>query len=240
MLDMGQPPTAATQSTADFVRTLIPAENGPPTRHTAHYDLATIRSLIGTGTANFQIGAATVADLPIILGLIEEAKAWLVTKGTSQWSSDLPDKAGRKRSDRVKSSLEEGATWLAWFVCPEEEIPVATVTIEKNVNPNVWPDADVERDSAAYLSRLVTARAFSGLRTGTAMLDWACEYAAREHGAKLIRIDVWTDNYPLHYYYREQGFEPCDPCPDPAYPSRARFQKATSDTNGRGPRLVQV
>lgn len=234
MLDMRKTPPATGPSTVEIVRTLIEAEQASGTRQPAPYDLATITRQSDTGAAELQIRRATVEDRPVILGLIEEAKAWLKTKGTDQWSTDWPDKDGRRRSDRVEISLKEETTWLVWFVSENEKTAVATVTIEKNATPGVWPDSEVSGEPAAYLSRLVTAREFAALGIGAALLDWACAYAAREFEAKVIRIDVWTDNYALHEYYKDQGFHEAGLCPNEDYPSRALFYKYTSDIKAHG------
>ena len=168
-------------------------------------------------------------DLPTILHLLEEAKVWLRTKGTDQWSTDSPDKDGRTRSARVECSLKEDKTWLVYFSFRgSRNIPVATVTIERTVNTDIWTQPEKIAERAVYLSRLVTARNFSGLQIGNALIDWACDHAVREYDAKWIRIDVWTRNRALHRYYRQRGFVSCGLCPDKSYPARALFQRPTS------------
>ena len=87
-------------------------------------------------------------------------------------------------------------------------------------------------DSAAYLSRLVVARRFAGLRIGAALLNWACDYARHQYEAELVRIDVWTRNFALHSYYLAQGFQRQEYCRDTSYPSGARFQRPTSEELG--------
>jgi ribosomal protein S18 acetylase RimI-like enzyme len=105
---------------------------------------------------------------------------------------------------------------------------VAAVTIEPKANPLVWDRPGDLDDSAAYLSRLVVARRFAGLRIGADLLNWACDYARDKHKAELVRIDVWTGNFALHSYYRAQGFQQQEYCRDTSYPSGARFQRSTS------------
>jgi len=69
---------------------------------------------------------------------------------------------------------------------------------------------------------------YAGWGLGAELIDWAGLRARREYGAKWIRIDVWTTNTALHGYYLKRGFEPCGSCANPAYPSRALFQKPVS------------
>ncbi len=241
MLDQKKSPRPpAARSTVDIVRSLVAAGEILQVHRLTLAQRAAVKLRADTGIAELQIRAATMDDLPIILGLIEEAKGWLRTKGTDQWSTDWPDGSGKNRSDRVAASLAGGRTWLVWFAAGNEKTPAATVTVEESASPAVWPELTADDEKAAYLSRLVTARKFSGLGIGAALLDWSCTFAARKHQAKLIRIDVWTDNYTLHDYYKEQGFRPAGFCPNVTYPSRARFEKFTSDTDGSGSELSEA
>lgn len=183
---------------------------------------------------------AVLSDLDTILGLISEAKEWLRFRGTDQWSTDWPDHDGRRRNDRVVHSIKEGKTWLVWQ--PAETsgaIPVGTVTIEEQANPHVWTDPEVTDEPAVYLSRLVTARAFGGLQIGSAVIEWAGKRGARSHGARHIRIDVWTTNHALHRYYQRRGFRACGSCPDETYPSRALFGRPAL-MQGWGPPVIGI
>jgi ribosomal protein S18 acetylase RimI-like enzyme len=218
------------------IEQVSPAERETPCiQPMAPDDLRAARDLISEGRLSLSVGLATPDDRSAVLGLISEAKEWLGTKGTDQWSTDWLDRDGRTRNDRVKCSLKEDKTWLVWFTLEGERIPVATVTIENSANRDIWAAADAR---AVYLSRLVTARSFSGLHIGTALIDWACTRAISRYGADLVRIDVWTDNCALHDYYKMRGFRSCGYCPDKKYPSRALFEKPTSELNGIGPKLI--
>lgn len=232
MLDTMRTP-AKGHGTLHIERTFLALVRAADAPHIDTSELASMARQVSEGTARIEIGRAKIEDLDVIVGLIEEAKAWLRTKGTDQWSSDWLDQDGRGRGARVENSIKEEATWLVWFVSPHRKIPMATVTIETKANPDVWTDPAVAGAPAAYLSRLITGRRFSGLGIGAALIEWACAYVAREYRAKLIRIDVWTDNYELHEYYRKQGFESCGECPNVLYPSRALFQKPTSGGTAR-------
>jgi GNAT superfamily N-acetyltransferase len=194
-------------------------------------------SLVRRGKLSLDIRCAVDSDLPAVLELIDEAKLWLTTKKTNQWSKDWADQKGRKRSDRVQGSVLQGTTWIATVVYENQLYAVATVTIEANGNPLVWDrpgDLDV---SAVYLSRLVVARRFADLKIGAALLNWACDYAWRRYRAELVRIDVWTRNFALHKYYRAQKFRWQGYCQDTLYTSRARFQRPTSKKARRVPQI---
>jgi GNAT superfamily N-acetyltransferase len=207
-------------------------------------DLATdervrVRELISSRELSLQVKEANLEDFPIISGMVDDAKVWLRTKETDQWSTDWLDKDGRNRNDRMKCSIKEGKTRLASVSYHGARIPVATATIEESEKRDIWEDNPYAADGRAlYLSRLVTARGLSGLRIGSAMIDWACKYAARVCGADWIRIDVWTDNSALHKYYMNEGFLSCGDCPDVTYPSRALFERSTSKVMGIGPEVA--
>lgn len=192
--------------------------------------------------APLYVRLATPADLGVIKKMINDARARLKDIGTDQWSTDWPDENGHKRDDRIVRSLTQGTTWLALHV-PQHRtalraIPVATVSIDKAANSQVWADLNAS-ERALYLSRLVIAEGFSGLHIGTAILDWAARYGAREYRAQWIRIDVWTTNFALHAYYQKRGFQRCGLVPDLSYPARSRFQRPTARQLGDGPRVIE-
>jgi GNAT superfamily N-acetyltransferase len=200
-----------------------------------------LRRWIREGKLRPSIRVADVADKDAILDLIEEAKQWLPTKGTTQWSSDWKDGGGLGRGERVAHSLKDGTTWLVYVPFRAGELALGTVTIEDNSDSRVWSDRPSGTRRCAYLSRLVTARDFAGLDIGTAVIDWACRWASQEYDARHIRIDVWTDNYELHKYYRKHGFRPRGLCLDESYPSRARFERRTGRrTWRRVPRIQRT
>jgi hypothetical protein len=202
-------------------------------------DRVRVRELISSRQLSLQVKEAELEDFPIISGMVDEAKEWLKTKDTDQWSTDWLDKDGRNRNDRMKVSIKEGKTRLAWASHGRLRIPVATVTIEEDAKRDLWRNNRyAAKGRAAYLSRLVTARGFSGLRIGSAMIDWACIYASHTFGADWLRIDVWTDNNALHDYYKNEEFQPCGLCRDVTYPSRQLFQRSTSKVRGIGPEVA--
>jgi RimJ/RimL family protein N-acetyltransferase len=186
-----------------------------------------LRQQIRQGTRSLRVRPARMADQDAILEMIEEAKQWLPTIGTDQWSTDWKDDEGAGRSERVAHSLKDGTTWLIFVPFREQELPIATVTIEYNIDSKVWSGVRAGSRRCAYLSRLVTTRDFAGLNIGAAVIDWACEYADEAFDAKRLRIDVWTTNHRLHDYYRNLGFRPRGYLDDMNYPSCARFDRRT-------------
>ena len=166
---------------------------------------------------------ATASDYLNILGLIDAAAKWLPSKGTDQWATPWPDE--RRRNTRVLDDLLDGKTWLAL----DGATVAATITIDP-VDNGVWP-ADKRTEPAVYVRRMIVNRRYAGLEVGARLLDWVSDVAVREHQSHWIRVDVWTTNLDLHEYYRTQGFVEAglrDLDDEPGYPSRALFQRSTS------------
>ena len=166
-------------------------------------------------------------DLDAVSGLVRQAAEWLRTsKDTDQWARPWPDRIHHR--ERMVNDLLKGKTWLVW----DGETAVATITVDTdepadlNDKP-VWPERERHR-SALYVRRVVVARTYSGSGLGAALLDWAADVAERDHGAELIRIDVWTTNLELHAYYEGQRFTRLrgrDPVEITGYPSQALFER---------------
>jgi len=169
-----------------------------------------------------KITLATASHLDAVLGLIDEAAAWLRTKDTDQWEAPWPDRASRDL--RVLRGLQNGKTWIVW----DGNIAAATITITTRRNNAVLarPACTANlAERAVFVHRLITSRKYAGLGLGAELINWAGLRGGREYGAKWIRIDVWRTNTGLHDYYTSKGFKPCGICEDPDYPSGALFEK---------------
>jgi GNAT superfamily N-acetyltransferase len=170
-----------------------------------------------------------------VIGLIDDAAAWLRLKDTNQWEEPWPDRV--ERDARVRRGLDGGKTWLVWD--DSAHIAAATVTVARQANPKVWPpSACLSRSPAVYIHRLVTRRTYAGLGIGAELIDWVGLRAAEQYGAESIRIDVWTSNRALHEYYEKRGFVYYGNCTDPTYPSGALFQKPIADIEPRNTGLL--
>jgi GNAT superfamily N-acetyltransferase len=172
-----------------------------------------------------RLAEPTAEHLDAILGLVEDARGWLWTKGTDQWAVPWPDE--KARDARVLRGLQNAKTWIVW----EGDIPAATATITTKKNAAVWSKPACTCDlaeRAVFVHRLIAARKYAGRGLGAELIDWAGLRGQRLYGAKWIRIDVWSTNEKLHDYYQQRGFEPCGFCADTGYPSGALFQKPVS------------
>jgi GNAT superfamily N-acetyltransferase len=166
----------------------------------------------------YTIRPATVSRQATVIGLIEEAAAWLRGKDTDQWARPWPDE--ERRNARVRLGLERGETWIVW----DGDVAAATMTICREANPDVW--GKMAGDDALYIHRLVVGRPYAGRDLGGVMIDWAVQRQCAVRPVEWVRVDVWTTNSHLHDYYERQGFVRCGTCADPLYPSGALFQKS--------------
>jgi GNAT superfamily N-acetyltransferase len=182
----------------------------------------------GDMTEHLWIRRGTAADSTTIIRLINEAAAWLASMGTDQWAAPWPSRD--ERDGRVARGLDSGDTWM---IEDDDGRPVATITSRGTGNDQLWDPGEL-REPAVYVSRLVVTRSYAGSGIGSALIDWAGIRAAREWGARWIRIDVWTTNRALHNYYEKRGFEYVRTCPydRKTYPSSVLFQKSTSEADG--------
>jgi hypothetical protein len=197
---------------------------------------------LATISAPLYMRRARREDLNTIKKMIDDAKERLWELGTDQWSTDWPDKFGRRRIDRMVSSIKDGKTWLAEFRSRDASlptmIPAATVTVEDTGSKTVWTEAELAACRAVYLGRLIVAEGLAGFHIGAAITDWVGRRGAKRCDADKIRIDVWTDNKALHTYYEKRGFEDAGLVPDPDYPARQRYARDTSYDSGLGPFIL--
>jgi GNAT superfamily N-acetyltransferase len=141
-------------------------------------------------------------DVPAVLGLLDEAVAWLVALGrTGQWGND-PASLDPQRHEMVRAWVDEGGLYLAEI----EGAPVGALAIGSA--PAYVPSIT---GSELYIGLLVTARARKGLRIGARLLDHASEVAAGRDKT-LLRVDCYSgDDRALVRYYESQGFVATDP-----------------------------
>lgn len=196
---------------------------------------------VSVGRYPFALRLAAPGDFDDVHGLVREAAEWLRTsKDTDQWENPWPDRVGHR--ERILNDLIKGKTWIVW----DGATAAATITVDTeepldlNEQP-VWP-ARRRHEPALYVRRVIVRRGYAGLELGAALLDWAAEVAGRDHGAALIRVDVWTTNTDLHAYYRRQDFVRCpgrDPRELADYPSQALFEREVDRSRSGYTRLFR-
>jgi GNAT superfamily N-acetyltransferase len=148
--------------------------------------------------ATFRIRTGSAADAPAVVGLFDEAVAWLVARGQEgQWGttpwSQRPELVARThawaRGDGLRIAQEDG-----------DATPVGALVLGAHP-PHVEPIDEPE----AYVEALVSSRAHAGRRIGAQLVASAAE-EARDAGAAVLRVDCWAGAPPLVAWYERQGF----------------------------------
>ena len=163
------------------------------------------------------------SDLPRLVELRNQSKAWLAAHGSDQWQNPWPNHEAMV--ERLQASIDAGETWM---VFDDQDQPVATLALDRYADPQLWTPEEREQP-AFYLHRLIVDRAHAGRGYGTRLLDWACDHAAAE-AALWVRIDVWTTNMPLQRYYLAHGFQHVRTLELTDCPSGALFQRLALPT----------
>jgi ribosomal protein S18 acetylase RimI-like enzyme len=135
---------------------------------------------------------ATAEELPLVASILDEATAYVATKGYPQWPTPFP--------------VEEIAPACAaqeLFVV-EEDAEVAAVFVLVWDDPRFWGERPPD---AAYLHKLAVRRRFAHRGLGVAIVRWA-EDQARAAGRPYLRLDCLRDNPWIRSFYEGLGFEP--------------------------------
>jgi ribosomal protein S18 acetylase RimI-like enzyme len=153
-----------------------------------------------TDQLDTDLGPLTVAparggELAVVLGIVDEAAAWLTARGIRQWASPQPP----HERDKVRREIARGQVYLA-RVQPDGRA-VGTLRFEWD-EPDLWPD---DPAGGGYVHTLATRPEARGLGVGARLLDWAGEHI-RAHGRDRVRLDCWAENPPLCRYYERLGF----------------------------------
>lgn len=142
---------------------------------------------------DFEIRSAGSEALPAFIALAEEAAAWLWARGIRQWKpggirakeAELLDKLGQ---GRLVTAITEGETVAGCLLT--------------QLAPPQWRGREA---AAAYLERLVVARAHAGRGLAQAIVA-ASEALVRQDGLDTLRLDCWAGNEVLKTLYRGLGF----------------------------------
>lgn len=130
---------------------------------------------------------ATLDQVDAVLGVLNEAAAWLQNQGITQWPT-------RFDPSWIEEAILHGETWLV----EADSATGGTVTVDWS-DP-VWGDACGD---AAYIHRMAVRRRCRGL--GSVILAWAAEMA-RRHNRSALRLDCVASNDRLRAYYETAGF----------------------------------
>ena len=154
---------------------------------------------------------ATTGDIPVILDIYREARAFMRTTGNlTQWPDTYPSLAD------IEADLQEQAL----YVCTRNNEVLAVFYLVAGPDPTyehiegAWLD-----DEPYHVVHRIAARA--GSHAGRHALTWACNTVGN------LRIDTHEDNAPMRRLLTNLGFEECgtivcnDGTPRVAYQRRA-------------------
>jgi RimJ/RimL family protein N-acetyltransferase len=148
------------------------------------------------GKSNLSIRVGGSEDEPILLGLFDEAIAWLVARGqTGQWGSAPYSSrpAGIEQVHRLAG--DEGLR-----IAERAGQPVGALVI--GPAPGYVPPADCEE---LYIQLLLTSRAHAGQQIGTRLIERAVT-EARQRACEQLRVDCWAGAPGLIAWYERHGF----------------------------------
>jgi hypothetical protein len=140
-----------------------------------------------------RVAAADQRDLPLAAGILDDASAWLESRGLTCWPRPFPVAS-------LEADQARGATYLAW----EGAVAVGTFSLYWTDVP-FWGRRPDERPGyAGYLHKLAVRRGHPGL--GRLLLDLA-QTIAKAEGAAVLRLDCIAGKEDLRGYYEAAGFE---------------------------------
>ena len=135
-------------------------------------------------------------DAPWLLGLFDEAVAWMVARGqTEQWGS-RPWSENPTAVARVEGLAGGGGLRVA------ELDGEAVGALVVGGRPAHVPPVDRPE---LYIELLLTSRRHAGRQVGSRLVRVAVD-EARAGGLELLRVDCWAGAPSLVAWYRRQGF----------------------------------
>ncbi|HKF74893.1 MAG TPA: GNAT family N-acetyltransferase [Candidatus Dormibacteraeota bacterium] len=127
-------------------------------------------------------------DVEEVAAILEEAAAWLRSRGIDQWPARWPRSwlAARIREAECYLALRDGRA-------------AGTLSLQRSDLP-IWGERPPD---ALYVHRLAVRRRDAGL--GRRLLTWA-EQAAAATGRRYLRLDCLAENRQLTAYYERAGY----------------------------------
>jgi len=139
------------------------------------------------------IRQATTPDAQAVSDILQEAAAWLISRGQPLWQT------GELAADSIQADVTNGNFWLA----TADGCPAGCVKFQLQ-DELFWPD--VPSDDSAFIHRLAVRRQFAGGEISTALLTWAKGHAAAL-GRSWLRLDTVADRPTLRAVYERFGFQ---------------------------------
>lgn len=161
----------------------------------------------------YHVRAAGEEDVDAVVGLRRHAEDWLRAAGIEQWTRS--DYGARV----VKGWIGAGSTFV---VETEDSEIIGSLSLDAG-DPTFWTEEEM-RAPALYLYKFIIRSDHRGTGLGDVLLDWSC-YRTEMAGGLWLRLDCWRDNFGLHKYYLDRGFQYLTTRTDPVRMSGALFER---------------
>ena len=142
------------------------------------------------------VRGAQASDLEVIIDILEQAEAWLTSKGIDQWTPGVH----RQYAQQFAAAIDKGLV----FVAERSEGQIVASVVLSWSTDKLWPMPEVD---AGYVSKLTVRRDISGYAVGLALLRWV-ERKVISVGRKYVRLDCLAGNHRLCKYYEDAGYTP--------------------------------
>lgn len=139
------------------------------------------------------IDRALPADADDVTALLNNAAAWLHSRGVAQWPRPFT-------AERTTAAMVRGSVYL---VRDSQGAPIATGRLSPEADRAFWTE-DEAAEMAMYVSGLAVDREHAGL--GALLLRWLTDRAA-QLSYRWVRLDCRRDNEQLHRYYLDRGWQ---------------------------------
>ena len=142
--------------------------------------------------ANLKISLAKQSEIDIVLGILDEAAAWLSeNKIPTVWAP------GGFSRQLFLDQIANGDVYIGSI----DDQPVGTFILQ-------WKDLQFwgeQPPDAGYVHKLATRPAYAGRGIGVEMLKWA-EKTARAAGKRFLRLNCLAEDRKIRDYYERAGF----------------------------------
>jgi ribosomal protein S18 acetylase RimI-like enzyme len=154
--------------------------------------------LINTKVGSLQLRRACDDDFDAVYAIMNDASAWLKSRGMNMWGW-VPSEAGRKI---VRDRIATNEAYLASI----DERPVATFAMQW-ADEEMWGERGRDGE-AGYIHGIAVARTAAGKGVGAALIKQG-EKMVADRGRRFLRLDCMGQNEALCAYYQRLGFTRC-------------------------------
>lgn len=146
------------------------------------------------------IEKATYADIPCIMAVIAEAKAYMAEQGFSQWTEDYPDE------QMFRWDVELGRGFVLRL--DGRLVGVAALSYKEEACYGTIDGSWLSSGSYAVVHRLAVLKDVRGTGVAQKLLE-SMELRLRVRNIHSLRADTHRDNLPMQGLLRRAGFSYC-------------------------------